>query len=567
MKLNQTASALLLSVSALSISACATAPGEDRVTTEETSGRLQAVDARVADLSRTLTDVQATPRPSNVRVQEGIYLGNDGFRTRNGDPLPARFEGPNGISLNLPRPVEIARFAEIIAKATGIQVEFLDILSAPLPDIKSDENGEGSSASTSDSSGESSGSGSDNGASASGENAPLMAAIHPVERPLSINHTGSLSSLLTFVASQLDCDWEYRGGRIVFVGPQTRTYTVWSLPSSLSSETEIAGTAAFGAGSSGSTKSQFESDYWTSFEEGIGSIVPQIGARFSVNRTTGSMVVTAPKAVHDRVADFVERENARLSRQVSVKVDVISFTADDGDNRAVNLNAVFDSVSAGLGFSMKMAETAITGAPSLAASVIAGPGDQLSGLSGSTGMLQALSTYGRASLVSSTSMIAANNTPTPISVSRNKAYLSGSKSTEEEGAITTEITTDVVNSGLNMVVTPRILSSGEVVVQYSMRISEILDIEKFTSPDGSSTVQLPEIESRDLMQTVNMASGDSIVIASYDSEANSRGSSGPFNPAYWAVGGEAGFSTSQTRIIVMMTPIVLEGSNKPRVGR
>ena len=70
---------------------------------------------RTQGLSENLAGIEATGRPANVTVQDGLYLGRDGFRANNGDPLPGQFEGPRGISMNLANKVDIVEFGPVRA--------------------------------------------------------------------------------------------------------------------------------------------------------------------------------------------------------------------------------------------------------------------------------------------------------------------------------------------------------------------------------------------------------------------------------------------------------------------
>ena len=75
------------------------------------------------------------------------------------------------------------------------------------------------------------------------------------------------------------------------------------------------------------------------------------------------------------------------------------------------------------------------------------------------------------------------------------------------------------------------------------------------------------LSGRNFMQNLNIESGSTIVVASFDQETRDRDSTGPFDPRFWGLGGVDGYSAQDTKIIVMMTPVVLESQNQPKARR
>jgi len=562
--------------SILALSACASDLSQQgsRITA---SADIEAMGAAVADDASLLRGAQATGRPSNVAVREGIYLGEDGFRVHRGDPLPRRFEADNGIVFNSPVEMNIRDFAFRLKSLTGMRVDYRDIAATPLF-AGSESGGEnaagllpamgGADSTTvpSDLQGDPEGG---SGASMAGGN-PAGGSDHPVDITFRVNYEGPLSGLLDYVASQAGVDWEYRGGRIKFLGPQTATYTIWALPNSVTAESTIGSEAeggGFGTAGNTTVTNSVENAYWEDLSEGLDAIIPSLGTAYAVNQSTGTITVTALRSTHERVADYVERENARLSRQVAVRIDVIAFQARDNSSRSTSLNGVLESVSDGIRATATTGPvTSIAGGVDFGTTILDNDSDLFGNLTGSQAALRALSQYGRVSVLNSTTVTAMNNISTPVNITRNQAYLAGTTvTTEDDGATSTEIDTDTITSGINILLTPRIMSGGEVNVNYTMTVTELENLATFNG--GGNFVQLPEVSSRSFMQTVNMDSGDSMVIASYDNAQRRRESASPFSPAYWGLGGSDSFDAADTQIVIVMTPVVLEKQNAPTIRR
>jgi type IVB pilus formation R64 PilN family outer membrane protein len=558
-------------VSALALSACSNDMSEQSGR-KGASAQIGAMEAQIDEDSGQLQRMTETGRPGNIRVRDGIYLGEDGFRTGRGDPLPRRFETDDGISMNLSGEVNVREFSIALRRLTGLRVDYRDI--ANTPGMGSDDGGQAAPAPTGNT--DSSQNVSLDDIIAGNAAAPATAtpapqssganADHPINIGFPVDYTGPLSGLLDKVATHIGVDWEYRGGRIKFVGAQTVTYTLWALPGTSETDSSVGGGGSgnvFGASSPATTSRSIERDFWSDLETGLDAIIPSSGARYAMNRANGTIVVTGFQNVHERVSDYVERENARLSRQVAVKMDILAYSSNESDTRATSFDLAISDIAAGLNIGIQTPPNQIEGSSGLGFSVL----DSGSDFNGSSAFIRALSRQGKVTVLNSASVIASNNASTPLSILSEQAYLSGTTTdtNPDTGEETTELETGVISNGINMVVTPRILNSGAVNLDYTLNISQLTNLEEFES--NGSTVQLPEIETRNFMQNLNMDSGDTMVIASYDSSRTQRDGSGPFDPRLWGIGGQDGYQIENTKIIVLMTPVVVEKQNAPRARR
>ena len=552
--------------SVLTLGACASSDLGEQMGRDGAADRIRAAQAQADADSARLDDIPDSGMPGNVSVRDGLYLGEDGFRTGRGDPLPRALETDQGISMYFPEPLDIRTFAMELRRATGLRVDYRDLSVTPGLDMGPEESGDDSAGL---------GGGADSTGGAGGQaRAPiedtdaLELSDHPVDLTFRVNYTGPLSGLLDDVASQIGVDWEYRAGRVKFLGEQTRTYTFWALPSTSESSSSVGGGGdnIFGSATPATTSRNISSDYWANIEQTLDTIVPEFGARYALNRDAGTVTVTGYQNVHERISDFVTQENARLSRQVAIRVDILAFTARDADRRSGGLGVALENAAAGLSLDVTSPSRPITGGTGLSATILDNDETLLENLVGSTAVINALAEQGEVALLNTVSMVAGNNVPTPISVLDERAYISGTTTeVDDEGGESTELETAVLADGVNMVVTPRVMNSGDILMDYTLNISEVLDLENFEVENA--TVQLPQTSTRNFMQSVNIDSGDTMVIASFDSARTDRRMAGPFDVRAWGLGGEDAYSNEETQIVIMMTPVIVENSNAPRASR
>ena len=87
---------------------------------------------RVADKIRSNLEQPFKPadeyRMDTIAVKDDIWLGNQSIRANEGDPLPARFEGEDGITLVSTSPVSLMQISEKITSLTGITVRVDDMI-------------------------------------------------------------------------------------------------------------------------------------------------------------------------------------------------------------------------------------------------------------------------------------------------------------------------------------------------------------------------------------------------------------------------------------------------------
>lgn len=254
-----------------------------------------------------------------IAVKDDIWLGNQSTRVNEGDPLPARFETDDGITLVSTSPVSLLQISEQITSLTGITVRVDDMI---LNEVKSATQGETNA--------------NDIGGVSNNTNTELFMPAY----------SGKLSGLLDQIVSRFALWWRYKNGVITFYKMETRVFTIYALPVTSNMSANIAGTSSgeSGGSTSASMDSSVELDFWAQLEQAVTAMLPE-GATLNIIPTNGTMTVTAPPFTLQRISQYVNSMNEKLARQVAISVKVLNVTLSNSQQSAINVTSVLNFIN------------------------------------------------------------------------------------------------------------------------------------------------------------------------------------------------------------------------------
>lgn len=450
---------------------------------------------RTLDKIQTVLDEPVAPADmyslDTISVKDDIWLGSQSVRGNQGDPLPARFETDEGITLVSTTPVSLLQVSEQITALTGITVRVDDMI---LDEVKNATQGKEGDATQ--------------GAATNTDTNLYMPA-----------YSGKLSGLLDQIVSRFALWWRYKNGVITFYKQETRVFTIYALPVQTQLSANIAGTASGEAGgtTSASMSSSISLDLWAQIESAITAMLPA-GATLNVIPANGTLTVTAPPYTLQRVAQYINSMNEKLSRQVAIAVKVLNVTLSDEASAGLNLTSVFNFLNKkGSGI------TATLTSPS--AQTSGTTGSLSMGIVGNHGhfkegniMMEALSTQGTASLVTSASVVTMNNKIAPVQVSTNESYIEKSETTVSSDSTSISVTPAKINYGFTMEILPRLLDHGRMLLMFTMTLTDKDSMDEKTFGEGTSrtSIQLPVLKTRGFVQEVAMTSGSTLVLTGFE---------------------------------------------------
>ncbi len=345
---------------------------------------------------------------------------------------------------------------------------------------------------------------------------------------LDISYSGTLRGLLELIASQSGYGFDYdeQAKSVTFSAMQVRTFVLSALTGQIAWESNISnksrGTKTTSQNSSNinSTVSGGDSqgetaqtnttktalDIWADTEKSVRMLLSKEGT-CSVNQAAGTITVRDTYARMRIIEKCISQINARLERQVAMRVHVYALEVNDTSSFNAGMKALFTSPDA----------IVEAGAAAQAASDMAGVSIVKGSLAGSAGFLEALNKWGRATQLTSASGLVLNNQPFPVQAIRRHAYLAGMTRSTTQYDQSTEITPGEVTTGFAMTIVPHVLPDSHVLLQYSITLSSL---EGMTNIEKDNVyVQLPQVATRAFSQRTRLKRGQTLMLAGFEQDA------------------------------------------------
>jgi len=517
---------------------------------DKTNARIETVLEKTEMYNERAT-VPDLPEPvDTVRMNDDIWLGNSSVKIMAGDALPANLERDDSITLAITQNASLAVLANELTDLTGIEVR--------LDDLKA-------------------------------ENAMPKEAV-------AVNYSGKLSGLLNYLSNRYGVWWRYKNGQISFFSKETRVFTIYALPNETKMTADLKGSSMGTSGSKGSGGSAStgvtsslsttaDLALWDSIEKGVKQVVGKQG-ELSFSRVTGTVTVTASPFVMQKVASYIANWNDKLSRQVAISIKVLQVQLLNENNYGLDLQAVFQNKNIDTSFRSpySLTSAAATSTTSgLLSMTLLRPSSKWKD---SKAIIEAFSTQGKTSIVTSSSITTLNNKVAPVQITTAQNYVREVSVTNNynssNNSSDVDLDTDTLNYGFSMEILPRILDHGRLIILFTMTLSDLISLDTFSSEGmgGSSssssggsdddddegestTVQLPKMQMRGFMQEIAMKSGSTLVLTGFEQVANATDTAGVGEAKMNLLGGKAHDQHRRDVMVILMTPEVLESPMSP----
>ena len=474
-------------------------------TLERSQDSVASAQARSVQLNN---DFYSRPpvRASGAQTSSANFVAPEVIDLKASDRLPASAETATSVVLISRDPLKLTDIAARLSEITKIQHS-----------VELGPNGIEVEA----------GAGADGAAVASTSRAGSL-AIRPSLR-------GSLSSVLDKVGSAFDVEWTYQDGRVVFRDYVTRQYQLSAMP--------VTSSMGFSAVETSSSSSL---DMWGELQDGLQNVAGP-NSQLSIGQGTGILTVTALLSDQERVRDYVATMNQTMGQQIAFDVNVLTITAQNAENYGLDLESV------AFGDSVNVDWTGGQRLPDPVGSVNVGI---ISGNFSLDAIITALSSRRNVSIETRAGATTTNFQMIPVEVVEETNYVSEVEvEIDDNGNALQSLTTDTIVTGFQMQLLPRVLNSKEILLRYSLNLSDLVGLETFDSGDGS--VQLPQVSRSKFEQQVILKNGQTLVLSGFERQRTETENRGVGSPRFLGLGGVEKGEIRRASNIVFITPRLL----------
>ena len=474
-------------------------------TLERSQDTVASAQARTAQLNN---DFYSRPpvRATGAQTSNANFVAPEIIDLKSSDRLPASAETATSVVLISRDPLRLADIAARLSDITKIQHS-----------VELGPNGTEVQAAAD----------ADGAAGASTSRAGSL-AIRPSLR-------GSLSSVLDKIGSAFDVEWTYQDGRVVFRDYVTRQYQLSAMP--------VTSSMGFSAVETSSGSSL---DMWDELQDGLENVAGP-NSQLSIGQGTGILTVTAMLSDQDRVRDYIATMNQTMGQQIAFDVNVLTITAQAAEAYGLDLESV------AFGDSVNVDWRGGQNLPDPVGSVNVGI---ISGNFSLDAVITALSSRRNVSIETRAGATTTNFQMIPVEVVEETNYVSQVDiEIDDNGNALQSIQTSTIVTGFQMQLLPRVLNTREILLRYSLNLSDLVALETFDS--GDESVQLPQVTRSKFEQQVILKNGQTLVLSGFERQRTETDNRGVGSPRFLGLGGVEKGDIRRASNIVFITPRLL----------
>ncbi len=316
---------------------------------------------------------------------------------------------------------------------------------------------------------------------------------------------------------------------------------------------------------------------WDDLDHTLNALKSKEGV-ISVEQATSSVTVHDHPDNVRAMAHYIQQLNHSLSKEVSIRVQVLEIKLNKGYNYGIDWNAVANIVSQNFNGKFKLAGDLGSGTDLVAMNLLT---DNMASTRGTLSIgngvnqtiIGALSQEGQLRVVTRPEVVTMNNQIASIRITQDTGYLQSVSSSVTENFVTTSITPGTVTDGFTLYVLPKI-QDGNVYMEISSRIATLLALQKESteplnvesgkqSPTKNSqysAIEVPTIAEKEFNQRSVVPSGSTLIIAGYKRLQDETTNAKYFGVS--ALGGQ-GAVTDNVETLILITPVVMNNSRTP----
>ncbi len=388
---------------------------------------------------------------------------------------------------------------------------------------------------------------------------------------MELNYTGTLVGLLDLVTTRFALNWEHKDGKINIYRLVTRTIPVFANPGSTTFESAIEKAGGTSGNFSSSSNVSMEANFsvWESLEETISTMLSQAG-KYSISQSTGAVTVTDAKNIVDQVEDYIRKENTMMSKQIALRVEIVSVTSNNNQEAGIDWNLVYSKLNdlvpqwtVGISSPSSLA-TAISGTTGVQIlAPITNDRSTTQRMTGSSAMIKALDQVGKTRMVTTSSVVTLNRQPVPLAITNQTSYLA--KTTPAtggslSGAGMPGLEAGEVTTGFMLNLLPSVTIDNQMFLQFSVDISTLDRLNSVGTGAGETAqqIQTPETSSTQFLQRVALKPGSTLVLSGFERELGQYDKRDLTKGMPDLLGSFAGKRNKES-LVIMITPVIMGG--------
>lgn len=339
----------------------------------------------------------------------------------------------------------------------------------------------------------------------------------PLIRDNSVNFSGTFEEFMRYLSGLYDVTVRLTDDNIL----QVNVYNTYALKldyfgkdNSWDSSLDLSGNEAISGGVKGKSETKFQTTFWDDVTAMAQKYVSS--GVYNVFKDVGVLTFSGRPSEYTEMAGILKDYKQANSKQFVITYKV--FILDKKKLR--NLDGELGMAFKKGGTSLSM-NGGLIGTPS--GDIYFGRDFYADGRLGVAAKLDALYQLTGSKVLQSGTMVTRNNTPVPLNLTESQNYVSGITSTLSDttgGSFSSSVTTDTITTGTSVILTPRVLSDGRVELTSAYTKKNLNGIEVF--PQGATAdqnqVQLPNISTTELFNTVDVTPGSLIIVGKYQTE-------------------------------------------------
>ncbi|NTW88005.1 MAG: pilus (MSHA type) biogenesis protein MshL [Desulfobulbaceae bacterium] len=378
----------------------------------------------------------------------------------------------------------------------------------------------------------------------------------PLDQPMTLSlRNATAEDALKTIFSSADCFYTITNNVLKVESVGTKVFELGhpALVNTYSMDIggNISGAGMSGAITSGSKADPKAHDFWGSMETSLAGIMDkrdtsttgdsksktvnrssggQPQQSITINRLTGTIMVTASRKNLEKVEQYLDNVRKVLNRQVMIEARIIEVQLSEGLNFGIdwsfleNVKELGGPLNAGFG-SLNVGSTTLNAATAVAASA----SKFQVGITKANfqGLLTALKTQGDIKTLSNPKINVMNGHASILTVGTNTSFISKVTTTTTATAAGNSISftpeTTSVLSGMIIGIVPYISERGDITLNITPITSDLVDLKDktFGSAGNQVTITIPTVALREMTTTVKMRDGQMVIIGGLISKKES----------------------------------------------